>query len=123
MTTIPLTAKSIGPAMDPSDVIEYEIEFGGDDGLLEVGEQVASYTIVLSAEAVALGLELGTSTRAPSQPTPTSLRLWFQVNASFRSNAAYSGAGTVFSMEATIVTDATPSRTRQRTLLLTVAQL
>ena len=111
--------------MDPADVVDYELGLGpdgGDDALLEEGEQVADWTLTLSAEAVALGLEVGTGDYAPSQPTPTSFRFWFSVDALLQDDAAFDGAGASLAMELTIETDSTPARTRQRTLVLQVAQ-
>lgn len=122
---IPLNARRWDEQMDPADVLEWVLHvgiFNGQAGLLEPLETVASYTLALSAEAVALGLTTGTLTRAASQPTPTSFRWWFLIDSAFQSNAAFSGEGALLPMELTIVTDATPSRTLQRTLVLKVAQ-
>lgn len=122
---IPPNAHSLGPAMDPADVVDYELELGpdgGSDALLEDGEQVDDWTLTLSAEAVALGLTLGTGDYAPVQPTPTSFRFWFSVDAMLQDDSAFDSAGSSLAMELTIETDSMPPRTRQRTLILQVAQ-
>jgi hypothetical protein len=119
--TIPVNAYVWDEQMDPKDVVDYVVDVSG---LLDTanGEGIASYTLTLNAEATALGLTLGTAGYAISQPTPTSYRIWFSISAGFQSNAAFDGTGTSLPMELTITTNSTPARTRQRTLVLKVAQ-
>lgn len=120
--------------MDPADQVEYVVDLRGvdglaTDGLLEPGELMDSWELVLGAESVALGLEVGTGDYAPTNPLDgdgnplvTSLLFWFSVDPEMQDDAAYSGEGAQLPMELTIVTNSTPARTRQRTLVLKVAQ-
>lgn len=121
---IPLTAFIWDDPMDPSDVVDFIVDCADPDlPLLEAGETIASFTLTLPAESVALGLTIGTSTRAPAKiNTDTAIKLWLSVDSGYIANAAFSGAGTSLPVEVTIVTSSTPSRTRQRTCVVKVAQ-
>jgi len=121
---IPPTAFRWTQAMDPADTVDYVVEVGGASGLLDIpaGEGIASYTLTLGAEAVALGLTIGTGGYAITQPTSTSYRIWFSINISYQSNAAFDGAGSALPLVLKITTDSSPARIRERTLLLQVAQ-
>lgn len=119
---IPPNAAVWTQQMDPADVIEYEVELGGTGGLLETSEKVDLWTLTLSAEAAALGLNVGTGSYAPSQPTPTSFRFWFNVDTLLQDDAAFAGEGASLAMVLKVVTNSTPPRTHERTLVLQVAQ-
>lgn len=109
--------------MDPSDIADFEVDLSGIDGLLVGAENVYTFSLALSAEAVALGLEIGTGPRAPiTINSSTGIYLWLQVNASFISDPAFSGEGVELAIELTIDTNSSPSRRRQRTLVIRVAQ-
>jgi hypothetical protein len=110
--------------MDPSDIVDYTINLSGEKGLLESGETITSYTLTLRPEATALGLEIiSTGPRAPALVGgATGVMLWFQVLEAFWGNAAYSGSGVKLGIELTVETSSNPSRRRQRTVVLKVAQ-
>lgn len=121
---IPLTAFIWPDPMDPSDVVDFVIDCADPTlPLLESGETIASFTLVLPSESVALGLTIGTAARAPVKiNTDTAIRLWLSVDSGFISNSAFSGAGQSLPVEVTIVTTSSPSRTRQRTCVVKVSQ-
>ncbi len=106
--------------LDPADVADFVIQLG--NGLLEPGEAFTSYTLALSAEAVALGLEVGTGAYAPASDGQT-ISVWFSIAAAFQGNAAYEASGVTLLMELTLNTNSTPARRWQRTLGLKVQQL
>lgn len=110
--------------MDPGESLDYRMKFAeGASPLLEDGELIETYTIALSPQAIALGLTIESS--APKEPqlvNGNEIALWFSIEPEFRSDPAFDG-GITFTMTVTIVTDANPSRTRERTFSLTVKQL
>lgn len=116
---IPSTAFVWGYAMDPSDVVDFTFDVAG---LLEAGEAVASYTLTLGAESVALGLVIGTGPYAPVLVSGTEYRIWLSVNSTFQSNVAFDGAGSSLPIVLQVITDSAPARTRERTLVVKVAQ-
>lgn len=121
---IPTNAFEWKAVMDPTDQVEYVIDLKDPDKpLLEAGETIASYTLTLLAESVAVGLTISTGPRAPVLINgSTGIRVWFEVDSGNWSNAAFNGDGARLPMELTVTTSTTPSRRRQRTLVLKVAQ-
>lgn len=121
---IPTNAFEWKAVMDPTDQVEYLIDLKDPDKpLLEAGETISSYTLTLLAESVAVGLTISTGARAPTLiNSNTGIRVWFEVDNAYWSNTVYSGDGVRLPMELTITTSTTPSRRRQRTLVLKVAQ-
>lgn len=118
---IPPNAFQWSQPMDPADEIDYVVDVAG---LLDVagGEAIASYTLTLGAEAVALGLTIGTGAYAVSQPSSTSYKIWFSIDPAFQSNSAFGGQGALLPMTIKITTNSSPARIRERTLVLQVAQ-
>lgn len=116
---IPSTAVVWEYVMDPADVVDFEFEVSG---MLEAGEAVDSYTLTVLPDATALGLTLGTGAYAPVSVDPVTWRIWLSVDASQQDNPAFDGTGATLPLELTVVTDSTPARTRQRTLVVKVAQ-
>jgi hypothetical protein len=123
---IPTDAFVFPEDMDPKDQVDYEIDLTGtveEPGMLEDGEECASFDLTLLAESVAVGLELGTGSRAPVLiNTNKGIRVWFEVDSAEWGNAAFDGAGATLPMELTVTTNTSPSRRRQRTLVLEVKQ-
>jgi hypothetical protein len=107
-----------GVQMDPKSVLEWPIVFGG---MLEAGETVASYTLTMLAESSALGLSVASGDYAPAWDG-TDLIVWFEIDSSKWSDAAFSGEGAQLPMELYFETDSTPARKRELTLYLEVAQ-
>ena len=115
---IPSTARVFTQALDPSDILDFYLGLtSGDDGDdLQVGENVASFQLTLSAEAVAAGLILmdGGRTRISANV----LGFWLQANAAAQISAIFDGAGVQLPIVFTYTTDNTPPRTVQRTLVV-----
>lgn len=112
-------------ALDPSEVLDFEMDFGGGpDPVLEAGEEIASYTLAVTAEAALLGLEIksGGGYDPALSVGNRSIILWLQVDPLKASDPAFDDEGTALGVVATVVTDATPARTRQRTFNVTVKQ-
>lgn len=121
----PLTAKVFDQPMDPADLIDFETTLSqGDDpeDLLQLDENVTSFTLAVTAEAAAAGLQLQeTAGRAPSLDG-TVLRFWLAIDPADQAADLFSGAGVNLAIELTINTDASPLRRRQRTMIVQVAQ-
>jgi len=108
-------------AMDPTDLVDYRIPLAGR--LLEEDEAIESYELEPWAEATALGLIIHDSGDRAHQLTldNTAIDLWFEIDAEFHDDASFDGSGVTLPITLTIQTDATPSRRRQITLVLKVA--
>ena len=117
---IPAGAITWAQPLDPSDRSDYIVQLGP---LLKGGEIIATASIVLMAEAVALGLTLiEDAEHGPSIANDTNLEMWFEIEVSMRANPAFQ-SGAALPLEITIETDATPPRRFQRTMVLRVVQL
>lgn len=122
---VPLNAVGWVQPMDPTDLIDYEMDFlAGDEPMLEVGEGVTDYTLTLSPEAVTVGLEIneGGSYDHFLIDGNTAVRLWLSVVEEMREDDAFLGEGVTVGVIATIDTNSFPPRRRQRTWALKVAQ-
>lgn len=108
--------------MDPKDRVDFLLNLSGVGGMLETGETVATYTLTMRSEGVALGVSIGVTTYAPSQPTTSSILFWVEVDSTNWSNVAFDGTGTTVGIEVDITTNSTPARRRQRTVAIQVAQ-
>lgn len=112
-------------SMDPSDVVDFVMSLGGDKPLLDLdnGEEIASYTLTVMPEGVALGLGIGTGDRAPALiEGNTAVRLWLSVDAGSQSESAFSGAGIELGVVGKFVTNSSPARTYERTWSAKVLQ-
>jgi hypothetical protein len=119
---IPLNAKRFVAEMDPTDIVDYVAQMGsGSNPLLESGESIDTYTLALGAEATALGLTIGADDYAPVL-NGADLKFWLSVDEEYQTNPAYDGAGAQLPLILTVITDNTPPRRRQRTMVVTVAQ-
>lgn len=122
---IPPTAIRFADPMDPQEVLDFEFPMAP---VLETGEQIdpENWTLVLLAEAVALGLEVIEGD--PPWPDPVliedgrTIRAWFRVDQAFAGNTAFEGGGTALPMLVTLDTTSNPPRTRQRTFLMNVVE-
>lgn len=121
---VPPGAFKFKAAMDPGELLDYQIRLkDGGLRLLDDAESIASYTLTLYPEAVALGLEISSAAGYTPSNDTANITIWFQVASAFRENAAYSGEGATLAMELTVITTSVPVRRRQRTIVLGVAQL
>lgn len=117
---IPVLAVPLGPPMDPSDLIEYEVDFGelvlGDD------EDILDYALALGPEGAVVGLSiLSDGLYAPQVVEGTVIRLWFEVEPASRENPDFM-AGVDVPITCTITTTSVPSRRWQRTVVLRMQQ-
>lgn len=112
-------AQPFASAMDPSDEVDWVLDFSA---MLEDGELVLTYDLALTAEAIALGLEImeGGGRDHALINDDTALLFWLKVDDAFKTNVAFDGAGTRLALEVTIVTNSDPARTRQRTATVLV---
>lgn len=111
--------------LDPSEVLDFEMDFaGGTDSVLEAGETIASFSLALTAEAALYGLRIktGGGYTAALSAGNTAIIIWLDVDPLEAGNAAFD-EGIKLGVMATIVTDSSPARTRQRTFNVTVKQL
>lgn len=111
--------------LDPSEVLDFEMDFaGGTDPVLEAGETIASFTLALTAEAALYGLQIksGGGYDPALSGGDTLIIVWLDVDPLEAGNAAFDEDGIKLGVVATIVTDSTPARTRQRTFNVTVKQ-
>lgn len=122
-----VSTKAVGfaPPMDPTDLVDYYLDLRGDTPLLEPTEDVASYTLGLLPAAVAAGLEI--SAAAGYAPLLVddgrTIRMYLQVAEASRESALFDGEGSSLPGILTVTTTSSPPRRRQRTFMVTVAQL
>lgn len=117
---IPSGASVWAESMDPSDRLDYAVQFGN---LLRPGEKITDASIALLPEAVALGLIIiQDSTHGPWIADDTAIEMWFQIDPLVQDNPAFVG-GASLPLQLTINTDANPQRRFQRTVVLRVVQL
>ena len=107
--------------LDPQEELDFKINLSD---LLEEGEAIDSWTLEPLPEATALGLTImsGSGRDAVLTDNATSVTFWLEVAEAFQDNAAFANGGTALPLQITVVTDASPARTRQRTFNVTVAQ-
>ena len=118
---IPPTAAVFPSGLDPHDQLDFVIPCGP---ILEAGEEIASYTLALYAESTALGLTIMNDPGREHALTEDAraILLWLEIDTALENNAAFIGGGVRLPMEVTIVTNSNPSRRRQFTCLVPVAQ-
>ena len=124
----PPNAQAIRQPMDPSDVLDFRGTLTQDEAsaspppFLLTGESVASFTLALTPEAIAAGLQIKTGDGYPP-PVLAGLDLvfWLAVDPAMQGSPIFAGAGVPLAIELTATTDATPPRVKQRTLTVTVA--
>jgi len=110
--------------LDPSEILDFEMNFADADApLLEPGETISTFSLALTPEAAAYGLQIksGGGYDAALSGGNTRISLWLQVQLAYQSDPDFVD-GVSVGVEATIVTDSVPSRTRQRTFIVEVIQ-
>lgn len=120
----PPNAKAFAQPMDPSDIRDYEVVLSqGTDvtSFLDPAEGVASFTVALSAEAVAAGLTIKTEGGYATSITDTTIRFWLEVDAGSQGSTAFDGNGLALGIVITVTTNSTPARKKQRTVIVNVA--
>lgn len=120
---IPASAIKWTPKMDPSDLVDYQIDLSGADSILETGELVDTFNITVLSEGTALGFIVeNTAPYAPTIVNGNKITLWFSVAEANRSNTAFT-TGVQIPMELEIITTSSPPRKRQRTFVVEVQHL
>lgn len=125
----PPTAIQWPEPMDPAEELEWIADLSS---MLEMakGETAQSYTIELSPEAVDAGLSIMVDagrehrliTSEADWPDNTAILLWLKVDPASQADPMFAGGGTAFPIEVTFLTSSVPSRKRQRTYVLRIAQ-
>jgi hypothetical protein len=120
---IPPSATVQAQSMDPRDIRDYR--FNLDTSILEPGEEIddghADTELVLGAEAVAAGLTLLTTGGYATEVGPDYLVIWVSIDPSLQADPMFDGGGVSLPMEFTFRTTSTPSRRKQKTLVIKAA--
>lgn len=115
---IPTTARVFTQHFDPSDILDFYLGLteGDDEGDLQVGEKVDTFSLTLSPEAVAAGLILMGEGR--TRISGNVLGFWLQASTAAQVSSIFDGAGISLPIVFTYTTTNTPPRTIQRTLVV-----
>jgi hypothetical protein len=122
---LPPNAKILTRQMDPADVVDFVANASPDPAGLDQDE-----VPLLEDSEISTGGS-GEGGAAPSliaivggsQTTgATAVKFWLYVDATFQDNAAFDGTGTYIALTLTVNTNSIPSRRRQRTIVVQVAQ-
>ncbi len=115
---IPISTTPLGAPLDPKEVKDYKVDWAP---LLEAGETILSFNIVILGDAVSEGFR-----HPPGKPAAaddTSILMWFDVDnttgANNQSDARWNTPGMIYNIEIDI---ATATRIFQRTFTLQVVQ-
>jgi len=121
---VPTSATKFKTPMDPAEILDFQIQLRSDaDPLLEDGESIATYTLTLYPEAVALGLNVKSGGGYDPVEDGETITVWFDFDVGSQTDVAFDGNGSTLAMELTVITDNVPARKRQRTLTLGALQL
>ena len=117
---IPADAARFTRALDPHEELDF---LAPCEPLLETGETIASYTLSVTAEGALLGLTIMSGAGRDHGLTNgnTAVKFWLTIDALEKDDVAFD-AGAALPLLLTFETSSTPSRTRQRTMLITVRQ-
>ena len=116
---LPKDAAKFAEPLDPSDVLPFLVDL---TTMLPPGQGVSAITVEPSLESAALGLQVGTGAMAPSQPQPVEVVFWPLVTDNKKTSNSWQNDGTDVALEITVVTDANPPQTLQRSVILTVRE-
>ncbi|MBO9377928.1 hypothetical protein GG804_14230 [Sphingomonas histidinilytica] len=123
----PSTATPWPETMDPVEEMEWIAPFWL---LLEEYEQVESYELELSPEAIEAGVIIMTGdgrdhhliTGRPDMRDNTAVMLWLKVTEAMQQDPMFDGGGTAFPVRGRIRTNSVPSRKRKKTYLIRIVQ-
>lgn len=114
-------------ALSPGEELDYVMELGveanGYAPLLDIenGEEIAAYDLVISADGVALGLQLGDGPRSSALVDDnTAVKLWLSVDDDMQADCIFSNGGVEIGVTGTFVTNSSPARTFERTWMVRV---
>ena len=116
-------SKAVWPAaLDPRDKKDYVADFS--ELLIPLNNAIASFTITLPADAVALGLEKSNEAKIPGATgvADTAIIVWFNVKTESQDDEAYNVRGETFEVLFELTTDNSPTpRIFAKRFLLNVA--
>ncbi len=120
---IPANAIVITQPIDPADIEIMQVTLQqGLDQILAPSEGVSSFTLGLTAEAAAAGLQIDTTGGRTTTLTGLVLTFWVSVSVGHQSDPLFDGSGTALGLLLTITTNGSPARVKQKTIAITVAQ-
>ena len=117
---IPSKATVFKQQMDPADRVEWQID--ADAVLLEAGETIDTYTLVLDSAAVALGISISTATGYEAAVVNAGLSIRFWLEVLDPTQVAFDSVVQA-ALTLTINTSSTPARRRQRTFVVEITNL
>lgn len=118
----PPTAIIWPDTMDPAEELDWIADLST---MLEAGEGAEpNYTIELSPEAIDAGLLIMTGAGRDHHLVDEArgILVWLAVEPGSQTDPMFDGTGTQFPIEVTFHTNSVPSRKRQRTYVLRIAQ-
>lgn len=121
---IPPNAHPFTRPMDPTDIVDYVAVLTqgvAPDAFLAPGESVASYTLALTPEAVAVGLVIKSGGGYETTFANNCIRFWLEIDPDEQASAMFDGGGVTLGLELTVITNSAPQRKKQRTLTVQVA--
>ena len=116
--TIPASAPVAAEAIDPSDIVDFEIDLSA---VLDPDETFDAIAFAVMPESVLLGFTILDA--APHQPVEVAdarLRIWVSVDQPYHDKVEWRGSGTLCGIEFTARTN--KSRTWQRTVAIRVIE-
>lgn len=121
---LPPSAFVIDAPMDPADIADFQTTItkagdaipAGQRPFLDAGEEIESYTLMPTAEAVAAGVTIKTGGGYDTSLEDHTLRFWLEVDPAEQGSEVFNGAGQTFGLEFTALTTSSPQRRKQRTI-------
>lgn len=120
---LPSTAPVFERLLDPTDIDVFKIllsQGASDEDLLAPGENVDSYTLTLSPEAVTAGLLIKSGGGYATTLAGLEVTFWLEVDSDDQASPLFDGSGMTLGIELTIDTTSSPPRRKQRTVAVTV---
>jgi hypothetical protein len=119
---IPASAIAFDQAMDPYDLLDWEIDI---TQFLEEDERAEEglWSLVRSAEAIEYGLIISGGDRAAHlSEDGRAVFFWLEVATDQQLDPQFSGAGVLVALELSFTTNSIPGRRRQKTYVVRIAQ-
>lgn len=116
--TLPTDVKLYLETLGPYDTVEYKIDVSP---ILESGEGVATYSLVLPTESTLLGLQLNTTGGYSTTLVNNIITYWLSISSGHQADSIFMGAGVTMPIEVTVTTNSIPPRIKKRTVAVTVA--
>ena len=106
-------------SIDPYDVNDFSVDC---TGILESGESISQYSLVVLPQSELLGLQIKSGGGYGPVVNGNIITMWLDILETEQGNPAFSGAGITLPFELNITTDSVPPRKKQRTLSVRVLQ-